>query len=144
MRDTLNISGVMHAKLVGADGTVKQTVSKNIILNSGFDFIAAAIASPTRPALMNTIAVGSGTTPQVGTDSALESQVAQQEANYAHTTNTKLFSIETTFEPGVATGALTEAGVKNASDVFLDRTTFDVINKGAQDSLTIDFTFTMA
>lgn len=144
MKNTIQLSGVMHAKLIGPNGVCKQTVSKNVILNTGFDFIAAAIGSPTRPAHMSIIAVGTGTTPQVGTDVALESQLAQQDAEYSHTANTKSFMMATNFAPGVATGAITEAGVKNAADVFIDRTTFEVINKGALDSLELDFTFTMA
>ena len=144
MKDTLQITGVMHARLISPNGVCKQIVSKNIILNSGFDFIAAAIGSSTRPAHMNIIAVGTGTTSQLATDTTLESQLAQQEAEYSHTPNTKNFRIATNFGPGVATGAITEAGVKNAADVFIDRTTFEVINKGELDSLELDFTFTMA
>ena len=144
MKKVFQISGTMHAKLIGPNGQVKQVVSKNIILNSGFDFIAAAIGSSTRPEPMSIIAVGTGTTPQVGTDVSLENQLAEKEATYSHTANSKTFMMSTMLEPGEATGSITEAGVKNFSGVFIDRTTFDVINKGELDSLQLDFDFNMA
>lgn len=143
MKESFLIKGKMSAKLYGPNGDCKKTVSSNIILNSGFDFIAAAIASSSRPPIMNIIAVGTGSTPQVATDVALESQIAEQEAEYTHVENSKSFMIATNFGPGVATGSITEAGVKNASGTFIDRTTFEVINKGELDSLELDFTFTM-
>jgi hypothetical protein len=47
---------------------------------------------------------------------------------------------------GDSTGALTEAGVFNAATggIMLDRVVFPVVNKGADDSLTAVFTFTMS
>ena len=144
MKNVFQISGTMHAKLIGPNGQVKQVVSKNIILNYGFDFIAAAIGSPTRPEPMSIIAVGTGKTPQVGTDVSLENQLAEKAATYSHTADSKTFMMSTMLEPGEATGSITEAGVKNVSGVFIDRTTFDVINKGELDSLQLDFDFNMA
>lgn len=143
MRENFSIKGKMSAKLYSADGVCKQTTSSNVILNDGFDFIAAAIGSSSRPAIMNIIAVGTGSTSQTPEDVGLETQIAEQEAQYSHTEKSKQFSISTNFGPGVATGAITEAGVKNASGTFIDRTTFEVINKGEADSLELDFTFTM-
>jgi hypothetical protein len=51
-----------------------------------------------------------------------------------------------TFGAGVATGAITEAGVFNAltAGTMLCRTVFSVINKGALDTLVITWKVTVA
>jgi len=50
-----------------------------------------------------------------------------------------------TFGAGVGTGAVTEAGIFNASSAgtMLCRTTFSVINKAAADTLGITWTVTV-
>ena len=50
------------------------------------------------------------------------------------------------FEGGDATGAVTEAGIFNAatSGTMLCRTTFDVINKGASDTMSVTWTITVS
>jgi hypothetical protein len=51
-----------------------------------------------------------------------------------------------TFNPGVATGAITEAAVLNASTggTMLNRSTFPVVNKAAGDTMTITWTVTLS
>ena len=60
--------------------------------------------------------------------------------------NNKFFSFYVTFNAGEATGAITEAGLLNASSggTLFDRVTFPVINKGALDIYNIDFTITFS
>jgi hypothetical protein len=50
------------------------------------------------------------------------------------------------FGAGVGTGALTEAGIFNASSAgtLLCRTVFSVINKAANDTMSITWTVTLA
>ncbi len=50
------------------------------------------------------------------------------------------------FSAGEGTGALTEAGIFNASSsgTMLCRTEFNVVNKGASDSMTITWTVTVS
>lgn len=143
MKEGIKFVGVMTAKLYGDKGECKETVSKNLILNTGFDFISDAISATTRPAPMNVIAVGTDDTVQVATDTGLGNQIAERQGTYTHIANTKSFRVTAEFPAGAGTGAITEAGVKNSAGVFIDRTTFEVVNKGAQDTLEIDFTFTM-
>jgi hypothetical protein len=95
---------------------------------------------------MGWIAVGTGTTAFAAAQTALVTELNRQSATYAHTNLTKVFSFSASYAAGVATGAITEAGVFNASSAgtMLDRVVFSVINKGADDSLTQTFTFTMS
>ena len=138
--------GVMEAWLTNAEGDVSYTHQGNLITDAGFDFIADAMGLASQPSEMTHIAVGTGTTAAATGDTALETELARQSATYAHTAGTKVFTFETTFSPGAATGAITEAGVLNAASggTLLDRVVFAVINKGADDTLTQRFTFTMS
>lgn len=143
MQENFRIKGRMVATLVNEKGDIKQTLSKNIILNSGFDFIANAIGNSIRPAAMNIVAVGEDGTLQKASDTSLGSAVAEVQGLFLHTAGTKTFEVSSEFGPGVGTGALKEAGVKNSAGDFIDRTTFDVINKGLGDTLKVTFTFDM-
>lgn len=144
--ESLKLHGAMTAVLTKADGSVEVRQKNNMIVNVGFDFIADAIGKAEgRPNVMNTIAVGTGTTAVAATQSQLVSQLAQKAATYAHTAQTKVFTFVTTFNPGEATGAITEAGVFNGDKgIMLDRVTFSVINKGNDDTLKVTFTFTLS
>lgn len=146
MNEALRLHGAMTAHLFKADGTVQTTHKDNMIVNVGFDFIANAIGATTsRPNVMRYIAVGTGTTAVQATQSALTTQLAIKEATYNHLASTKTFTFTVTYNPGEATGAITEAGVFNAdSGIMFDRVVFSVINKGAEDTLKITFTFTMS
>lgn len=147
--DNFKMKGSMTAVLTREDGSTETYLRDNIIVNVGFDFIADAIGkSASRPNVMNAIAVGTGTTAAAAAQNALVSELSRVAATYAHTAGTKVFTFVATFGAGVGTGAITEAGVFNSttavSGTMLDRVVFDVINKGAADTLQVTFTFTMS
>ncbi len=145
-KDNVKLKGSIHVVLRHADGKVETRRKDNLILNTGFDFICAALANPTRPALMGFTAVGTGTTAVAATQTGLVTEIKRKAAAYAHTANTKVFTLTTNFAAGEATGAITEAGICNAASggTFLDRVTFDVINKAADDTMTTTFQFTLS
>jgi hypothetical protein len=145
--DRFCLHGRMEARLVKPDGTIIVRVRDNLIVDAGFSFVAQAIgASSGRPGVMSHIAVGTGVTVAAAGNTALQTEIARKAATFSHTVGTKVFQFEATFNPGEATGAITEAGVLNASSdgTLLDRVVFAVINKGADDTLTQRFTFTMS
>ena len=145
--DTFKLKGSLELTLKKANGDVEVRRKDNIIVNAGFDFISDAIGRATgRPAVMSHIAVGTGTTAPAASQTALVTEISRLAATYAHTAGTKVFTFTATFAAGVATGAITEAGVFNASSAgtMLDRVTFAVVNKGSDDTLTATFTFTMS
>ena len=146
MKDGLKIKGSFMATLRHKDGSVEVRRKDNLILNVGFDFICDAIANSARGDVMGYTAVGTGTTAVAATQTALVSELARLAATYAHTTGTKVFTLTTYFAAGVATGAITEAGICNASSggTFLDCVVFDVINKASDDELTTNFQFTLS
>jgi len=147
MQENLKLKGAMTARLIRADGSVESRYKDNIILNVGFDFIADAIGnSAARPAAMGYLAVGTGSGTPVPANSALDVELTRSVATYAHTAGTKVFSFTTNFAAGVATGAITEAGILNAATdgILLDRVVFLPINKAPDDTLQMTFTFTMS
>lgn len=145
--ETMQLQGAMTLIVRRASGDIETVHKDNIIVNVGFDFIADAIGkSASRPSVMGFIALGTGTTAAAASQSALVSELDRNAATYAHTVGTKAFSFTADFPSGDGTGAITEAGVFNAASggIMLDRVVFPVVNKGADDSLTAVFTFTMS
>lgn len=147
VQDKFKMHGAMRAILLHSDGSVDVTHKDNMIVGVGFDFIADAIGKASgRPSVMSHVAVGTGSTAPASGDQALNAELKRIPATYDHTLGTKTFTFSATFGPGNATGAITEAGVLNAATngAMLDRVTFPVVNKGADDTLTVVFTFTMS
>jgi hypothetical protein len=145
--ESMQLHGAMTLILRRASGEIATVHKDNIIDNVGIDFIADAIGkAASRPAVMGFIALGTGTTAAAATQSALVTEIDRNAATYAHTVGTKTFTCPADFLAGDSTGALTEAGVFNAASggIMLDRVVFPVVNKGADDSLTAVFTFTMS
>ena len=143
----MQLHGAMTLLISRANGDTETVYQDNLIVNVGFDFIADAIGkSASRPSVMGYIALGTGTTAAAATQSALVTEIDRNAATYAHTAGTKTFTFTADFLAGDATGAITEAGVFNAATagIMFDRVVFPVVNKGADDSLTAVFTFTMS
>ena len=147
IEEGMNIKGAITLLLARASGEVEVVHKENIIVNGGFDFVADAIGNASsRPSVMGWIALGTGTTAAAATQTALITEIKRNAATYAHTTGTKVFTFTASYPAGDATGAITEAGVFNAASAgsMFDRVVFPVVNKGADDSLTAVFTFTMS
>lgn len=141
----LKVHGTFVGVLRKEDGTTTVTRKDNMILDCGYDFIADAIgnSSVTRPNAMSAIAVGTSATAVAAHHTALFSRLMTKNATYQHTKGAKSFSLTAKFEKGEATGALCEAGVSGTAG-FLDRVVFPVVNKGANDTYEVTFTFTMS
>lgn len=147
MSETIKLKGRLLATLKKENGELETIEKDNIILNAGFDYICDAVGNTSaRPNAMGYIAVGTGNTTATAGQTALVSELTRKAATYSHATGTKIMTFTTKFEAGQATGAITEAGLVNASSggTFLDRLTFDVINKGVNDDLTMTFQFTFS
>jgi hypothetical protein len=142
----IKIKGSMVMTLAKPNGDIEVRRKDNIIVNGGFDFICDALANASRPAAMGQIAVGTGSSTPVATQTTLGTELLRKSATYAHKAGTKIFTLTTTFNEGEASGAIVEAGVFNSASggVMLDRVTFSVINKGADDVLTCQFQFTLS
>lgn len=146
-QDSFKMHGAMTLILDRANGEREITHKDNLIVDVGFDFICDAIGkSVSRPNVASHIEFGTDTTAAAAGQTALGVPALRKAAAYAHTAGTKVMTFTATFNAGEATGAITEAGVFNAAaaGIMLDRVVFPVVNKGADDTLTAVFTFTLS
>jgi|GEM_PF-424310 hypothetical protein len=164
------LKGAFEGTLIHPDGTKKVTRKDNMIVDMGFKHILERVfgdatdqtqrgsgtyyADVARP---HFIAVGTGTTAPKATDEKLEAFLLAGQCAAKIDAANKKASFFYVFQPGQATGAITEAAVcfktdKNvektselkADSVYgiLDRVVFPVINKGEEDVYTVKFEFT--
>ena len=141
--DDIKVTGKLTLTLTGPEGELKeQKEVDNLVVLAGRAFIASRIKDATAT-VMSHMAVGTDSTTPVSGDTTLGAEVAGSRTALTSTTvssNSVVFNC--TFGPGVGTGALVEAGIFNAASAgtMLCRTTYSVINKGAADTLTIQWT----
>jgi len=147
--EKLKLSGRLSIVLKDKAGAVKeQRDLENLVVNSGLAYIISRMVG-TAKATMTHMAVGSGATAAAANDTALGSQLGSRKAldstTISGSNNEKVIYVAT-FDPGEGTGAITEAGVFNASTSgdMLCRTVFSVINKAADDTMVITWTITLS
>lgn len=141
---SINVTGEVTATLYDANGTVKQTVHiPNLVVTAGKGFIASRMIGTT-PAVMSHMGVGTSSAAAADANTTLGAQAGSRASATASVSGREV-TYSATFAAGVGTGALVEAGIFNAatSGTMLCRTTFNVINKGAEDSLTINWKVTI-
>ena len=147
--DSIKMKGKLSVVLTGPDGEVKdQREVDNLVVTVGKNFIASSMVKTTTnsPAAMTHMEVGTGTTAAAVGDTTLQTAVASSRVTLTSATaSTNSVAYVATFPAGTGTGALTEAGIFNASSAgtMLCRTVFSVINKGAADTLGITWTVTV-
>lgn len=145
LNDSLTLRGDLNIVVKDKDGNVKENRKEtNLIVDSGLAFICSRMTDAA-DAVMSHMAVGSGTAAPAAGDTDLGSILGVREAldSTAHSANTVTYV--SSFEAGDGTGAITEAGIFNAATAgtMLCRTTFPVVNKGADDVMTITWTITL-
>jgi hypothetical protein len=139
------VTGRLAVVLFGADGDVKQEFEvPNLVVSAGLAFIASRMKDATATAMTH-MAVGSGTTAAAAGNTALVTQIGSRVTLTSTTVTANAVAYVATFAAGTGTGAVTEAGLFNASTAgtMLCRTVFDVVNKGANDTLQITWTITL-
>lgn len=142
IKETLESRGKVTLTLTKPNG-VETSVEKNLIVNTGLNYIASRMKDATA-GVMSHIALGSSTTAASPTDTDLGSLISSRIALTSTTVTDNEIVYVGTFGPGVSTGAITEAGIFNASTsgTMLSHVVFPVINKQANDSLAITWTIT--
>ena len=144
MNDGLKLRGEVALVLRDKNGNVKdERTIKNLIVDTGLNFICDRMKDD--ETAMTHMALGSGSTAAAAGDTSLGSQLGSREALDSSTVTNNQIVYVSSFEAGDATGAVTEAGIFNASSggTMLCRTVFSVVNKAADDTLTINWTITL-
>ena len=127
-------------------GEIKHDIeTTNLVVDTGLNYIASRMVG-TSKAVMSHMAVGSGNTAAAAGNTNVESILGSRKALTSSTATLNAVEYQATFAAGEGTGAVKEAGIFNASTSgdMLCRTVFDVINKGASDSMTITWTVTVS
>ena len=138
MNDGLKLRGDVALVLRDKHGNVKDERNiKNLIVDTGLNFICDRMKND--ETAMTHMALGSGSTAAAAGDTTLGSQLGSREALDSDTVSSNTITYTSSFEAGDATGAVTEAGIFNATSggTMLCRTVFAVVNKSADDSLSV-------
>ena len=145
INDTLKLRGDVSIKLYDKSGKIKdQREITNLVVNSGLAFICSRMAG-TSPAVMTHMGVGSGTTSAAAGQTALVSQLGSREALDSTNASANTIVFVCSLEAGDGTGAVTESGIFNAasSGTMLARVVFPVVNKQADDTMSITHSITL-
>jgi len=145
LKDSIRLTGELKLTLTNEGGDVTQEmIVPNTVVTAGKGFIASRMNTTTTT--MSHVELGTGATGAVVGNTTLETIISGSRTALTSTTVTaNAVAYVVTFGAGVGTGAVTEAGIFNASSsgTMLCRTTFSVINKAAADTLGITWTITV-
>jgi hypothetical protein len=142
--DNIKVTGELKITVTNPEGNVtKEVTVPNIVVTDGKEYIASRMKDATATA-MSHMAIGTGTTAAAAGDSTLGTEAGRVSLTSTTVTSNAVAYVAT-FGAGTGTGAITEAGIFNASSSgdMLCRTVFSVINKGAADTLGITWTVTV-
>lgn len=144
LQDILKVTGQVQVQIFDKNGVLKETQEiKNLVVTTGKTFIAARMTGT--PTAMSHMAVGASSTAAAAGDTALGSELGRV-ALSSSTSAANVATYVASFPAGTGTGAIVEAGIFNASSsgTMLCRTVFSVVNKGADDAMTITWNITVS
>ena len=144
INEGLKLRGDVAVVLRDKNGNVKdERTIKNLIVDTGLNFICDRMKDD--ETAMTHMALGSGSTAPAAGDTSLESQLGSRELLDSSTVTNNQIVYVSSFEAGDATGGVTEAAIFNAASggTMLCRVTFAVVNKAADDVLSINWTITL-
>lgn len=158
INDKINPVGELHIVLRGPDGKIKEEKTvPNVVVTTGKYLLAQRAANVVgTPALSGGTAAPShmsvGTNNTLSGDASVTTLLAEgsRVAMATPTVSNNVVTYSATFGPGAGTGALVEAGIFNGAtagagnSTMLCRTVFSVVNKGALDTLTINWNLTIS
>ena len=139
LNDGLKLTGKLSIAI--NDEVVKEV--PNLVVTAGKNYVADRIKN--NSTVMSHMAIGTGTAAAAAGNTALGSESARTALTSSTVTDNEIVYVDT-FAAGTGTGAITEAGIFNASSggTMLCRTVFSVVNKGANDAMTITWTVTVS
>ena len=142
--EQINVKGAVTIQVFDKSGAVKETREiKNLVVTAGKEFIAARMVGT--PTAMSHMALGATNTAAANADTALGSELGRVALASAAASGA-VVTYTASFPAGTATGAVVEAGILNASSggTMLCRTVFSVVNKGADDAMSVTWAITVS
>lgn len=144
IHDELKVTGDVAIQIFGPDGQLKETRDiKNLVVTVGKQFIASRMVGT--PTAMSHMAIGSNSTAAAAANTALGAELGRVALASSNASGV-IATYTATFPAGTGTGAVTEAGIFNAASAgtMLCRTVFAVVNKGADDAMSITWQITVS
>lgn len=138
LNSELKLTG--HVSIAINDEVVQEI--PNLVVTSGKGYVASRMKDTSETA-MSHMAVGTSNTAAAAGQTALLNEIGRTATSSITVTNNQIVYVAS-FGAGSGTGALTEAGIFNASSggTMLCRTVFAVVNKQSSDGMTITWTIT--
>ena len=136
------LKGKWKATLTGPNGEVKQEVcGSNVVVTNGKEFLASFLYSAAAAAstfTMKYVGIGSDSTAEAASNTALGTELARHTGTVSYVSN-QIYQVSATFGTGLGTGSVVEYGLFSSSSAgtMLARDTEAVVNKGANDTLTV-------
>lgn len=147
INEPLELKGHINIKLLDEKGNLKSEVDKhNVIVTVGKTFLATWLAAATQATpFMNYIQLGTGTNAADASDTDLQTALTPRVAGTL-SSSTNTWTNQTTFAPGIATGAITEAGLFSTltAGTMFARQTFPVQNKLPGDTIVFTWNVTFS
>lgn len=148
LNETLKATGCLDIVLTDENGNVKEEKHvPNLVVTVGKQWIAARMKDTGLPTQMTHMAIGSSNTAAAIADATLGVELGRTALSTAGgSVAGAVVTYGASFAAGTGTGAVVEAAILNAATAgtMLCRTVFDVVNKGANDTMTITWTVTIS
>jgi hypothetical protein len=148
-QENLKATGKVRIVKTNAQGVTTQDFEvPNLVVTAGKNFIASSMIKTTTnsPAAMTHMGIGTGSgLLQVPVILHLGTQTGRVSLS-GNTVSTNTITYTATFPAGTGDGAITEAGIFNASSggTMLCRTTFPVVNKASGDTIAVTWVVTVS
>jgi hypothetical protein len=145
----VTLKGRWFVTLYGPDGLLKQKVEgDNVVCTNGKEFLASFLYSAAVAASTFTckyVAIGTDSTAEAAAQTAMGTETARTTGTVSYVSN-QMYRVSATFASGTGTGAIVEYGLFSSSTggVMLSRDTESVVNKGANDTLTVVCNLTLS
>jgi hypothetical protein len=140
----MKLKGRWFITLYNGDQVKDYREGDNVIVTDGKSFLAQFLNSAAAAAstfTMRYIAIGTGTGAEAAADAALGTEAARATTGTVSAVSGAIYQVTATFASGVGTGAITEYGLFSTASAtagtMFSRDLEDVINKGANDTLTV-------
>lgn len=143
----VRLVGQWFIKQYRGDAVVAETSGYNVVTENALDFFASFLASAAATAstfTMQYVAIGTDSTTEAASNTALGSESARTTGTASYVSNA-IYRVTATFASGVGTGAIVEYGIFSSPSggTMLNRDTEAVINKGANDTLVVQADLTI-
>lgn len=146
---TVRLKGRYRAEVYGPDGALKAVrEGDNVVTDVGKEFLASYLYSGAAAASTFTAkyaAVGTSTTPEASSDTALGTELARTTGTVSYVSGA-IVQVTATFTTGVAAGEVTEYGLFTSSSAgtLFSRDTENTISVGASDTLKVVYQLTLS